>query len=140
VFRLKHGAAQPVKWILIVPVTGRISKESTRLSLSIGTSTRIARSLWTRVRCCWTSFLGLNPDSNGMARRESYIQSFGSVTNAVEWFPAIKDPAVRTFGVTEFATSKRSWGPADHGIMGLGSWNQPSVEGIMGASRPLQRG
>ena len=54
----------------------------------------------------WRSFLGLNPDSNGKARRESYIQSLGSVTTAVEWFPAIKDPAMRTFGVTEFATSR----------------------------------
>ena len=89
---------------------GKVSQDDAAMVLDIAFGVRtptgeLLRSKSGRI-VDWRSFLGLNPDSNGKARRESYIRSLGSLTKAIEWFPAIKDRAMRTFSVTEFATSR----------------------------------
>ncbi len=89
---------------------GRISQDDAAMILDIAFGVRspsgeLLRSKTGRI-VDWRSFLGLNPDGNGKARRESYVQMLGSVEKAVEWFPTIMDSANRSFGVTEFATSR----------------------------------
>ena len=89
---------------------GKVSQDEVAMVLDIAFGVRSPTGEYLRSKSGrivdWRSFLGMNPDGNGKVRQESYIQMLGSVEKAVEWFPTIMESANRSFGVTEFATSR----------------------------------